>query len=134
MNAMQEADNLINGQRREDYGDAVHNFNRIAIGWSAILDIPVTEQQVALCMAWLKMARQVDGAKRDNIVDGIGYLGLIDQMGLCDTDVDIYANGYGVDRDDLQTGAGEHAPSKKPITRRAFEAFSGTRDSGTTSK
>jgi hypothetical protein len=81
---MQEAEALIYNDRREDYGEALVNFNRIAAGWTAILGKSVTAKDVALCMTWLKIARECDGSKRDNIVDAIGYLGLIEQMDLID--------------------------------------------------
>ena len=39
-----------------------------------ILGQPVTPEQVGLCMVIVKLAREVNGHKRDNIVDAIGYL------------------------------------------------------------
>jgi len=42
--------------------------------WAAILGIPeVTPEQVGLCMVAVKISRQVNKAKRDNLVDICGY-------------------------------------------------------------
>ena len=41
----------------------------------------MTPEQVGLAMAWLKIAREAQGGKkRDNLVDGIGYLALVDKI------------------------------------------------------
>lgn len=69
-----EAQNLVNGNRNEDYGHPAQDFDRAAKIWSAILGVPVTGEQVALCMVGVKLAREVHKPKRDNLVDGIGYL------------------------------------------------------------
>ena len=73
---LQEAERIINGQRRRDYGDAKESFERIAVGWSVILETPVTGVQVALCMDWLKTARFLKSGDRDSLVDKGGYTGL----------------------------------------------------------
>lgn len=77
-----EADGLINGDRQEAYGSVADNFGRIAAGWSQIFGCEVSPQQVGLAMAWLKIARQVHKPQRDNLVDGAGYLGLVEKLGV----------------------------------------------------
>jgi hypothetical protein len=47
--------------------------NRTAKFWSEILGLPVTPEQVALCMIAVKMSREVNAHKRDNLVDIAGY-------------------------------------------------------------
>jgi hypothetical protein len=74
---IQEADRIINGQRRQDYGGAKESFTRIATLWGPILGMDVTPQQVALCMVQLKIARFVNGSQRDSVVDIIGYAALL---------------------------------------------------------
>lgn len=64
---------LVAGPRQDDYGHPIVNFRRIARIWSGILDIEVTEEQVALCMIGVKMAREVNKAKDDNQADIDGY-------------------------------------------------------------
>lgn len=79
---LREAENLINGDRAKAYGPPEENFNRIAVGWSVILNADVDAEQVALCMAWLKIARLCEGPHRDSYVDGAAYLALAGELGL----------------------------------------------------
>lgn len=73
----QEADQIINGQRRSDYGGVKESFGRIAKLWSAALDHEVTAEQVGLCMILLKVSRATQGFQRDSLVDIAGYAGCI---------------------------------------------------------
>ncbi|CAB4218493.1 Protein of unknown function DUF4406 [uncultured Caudovirales phage] len=68
-----EAESLVHGDRGADYGHPFHDFSRTAMIWSAILGIPITAEQVALCMVGLKISREVNRPKRDNRVDIAGY-------------------------------------------------------------
>jgi hypothetical protein len=77
---LEQASALINGDRQAHYGTPQANFQRIADGWSVILQQPVTPEQVALCMAWLKIARLVNGPHADSYVDGCGYLALAAEL------------------------------------------------------
>lgn len=79
---LREAEHLINGDRAQAYGPPEVNFTRIAQGWSVILDAPVTAEQVARCMAWLKIARLNEGPHRDSYVDGAAYLALAGELAL----------------------------------------------------
>lgn len=80
---LDEAGALIDGQRAKDYGDADRNFQRIAVGWSEIIEAPVTPAQVALCMDWLKTCRLVTSpGHRDSWVDKIGYAALGGEIAL----------------------------------------------------
>lgn len=73
MNILQEADKLVNGDRNKDYGGVKEDFDRIAQMWSAIFGIDITGDQVPLAMIAVKMSRQANKNKRDNIVDIAGY-------------------------------------------------------------
>ena len=77
---LQEADELINGDRNYAYDHPLENFNRIKRGWEVIFDCEITEEQVGLAMAWVKIARESYMHKRDNLTDGAGYLGTIDMV------------------------------------------------------
>lgn len=77
---LQEAENLINGDRAESYGDAKENFENIAKGWSVLFGKEVTARQVGLAMAWLKICRENNNHKRDNLVDLAGYAALIERL------------------------------------------------------
>jgi hypothetical protein len=71
-----EAEGLVNGARRDEYGPAEEGFAQYARGWSEIIGAEVTPTQVALCMAWLKICRELNGHKRDSLVDAAGYIHL----------------------------------------------------------
>lgn len=77
---LSEAASLICGDREAAYGPPSENFQRIADGWAVILKTPVTPEQVALCMAWLKIARLVNGPHRDSYVDGAAYMALAAEL------------------------------------------------------
>lgn len=74
----EEAHKLIFGDREKDYGSATKNFTDIAKGWSVIFGTEVTAEQVCIAMTWLKLCRLIKSpAHRDSVVDGIGYLAII---------------------------------------------------------
>ena len=65
------------GQRRQDYGDALESFEAIAKLWSVVLKTDVTAEQVALCQAMVKMGRLLNTPNHtDSWVDIIGYAAL----------------------------------------------------------
>lgn len=74
---------LTNGDRERDYGTPAENFGRIADGWSVILQSDVSAEQVALCMAWLKIARLVNGPHEDSYVDAAAYMALAAELSEC---------------------------------------------------
>lgn len=74
---LDEAFKLISLDRAEEYGDAKHNFNRLARMWSAYLDVNLTAAQVCDMMTLLKMSRLANNPEhQDSRVDAIGYLAL----------------------------------------------------------
>ena len=77
---LEQASALINGDREKDYGTPKDNFARIARGWEIILGCDVKPDQVALCMAWLKIARLTNGPHTDSYVDAVGYMALAAEL------------------------------------------------------
>jgi len=77
------ADDLINGQRAKDYGDAKDNFTAIARMWSAYLgeEDLVTAYDVAIMMALLKAARVRMKPHADSEIDGAAYFALASELG-----------------------------------------------------
>ena len=71
-----EAHNLLNAERQQDYGSPAASFARIAALWSAYLGREVSPKDVCMCMALLKIAREANSHKRDNLLDAAGYIGL----------------------------------------------------------
>jgi hypothetical protein len=77
---VEEAIRIVNGQRREDYGSAEDSTQAIADAWSAYLGIEVSKRDFCWMMVLLKAFRDKGGnPKRDNVVDGHGYLLLLEK-------------------------------------------------------
>ena len=80
---LEEANELINGERAAEYGDALTEADKIIRGWEVILGLEPGSMKLtapALCMTWLKIVRETNRHKRDNIVDAAGYLGLAEKV------------------------------------------------------
>ena len=69
-----EAKELINGDRREQYGDST--FQAMAMMFTAYLGVEVKAYQASEMFALAKIARNRHRPKLDSYVDGIGYLAL----------------------------------------------------------
>ncbi|MHB1772286.1 MAG: DUF6378 domain-containing protein [Acidimicrobiales bacterium] len=76
-NVLEEADRIVHGDRRQDYGSPRESFQVIASLWGPVFGVTVTPEQVALAMIELKVARILAGAGRDSIVDVAGYAGTL---------------------------------------------------------
>lgn len=75
---LNKSDQIVNGNREEDYGSPENNFKTIAIMWNAYIKAlkkPALEPaDVAAMMALLKIARISTGnGKDDNWIDLAGY-------------------------------------------------------------
>jgi Domain of unknown function (DUF6378) len=81
----QEADKIINGQRRQDYGAADESFKKIAKGWEVVFGVNVSAHQVVQAMIWLKVCRAMQGYQRDSYVDICGYAGLAEVLNSAET-------------------------------------------------
>lgn len=77
---LDEAKRIVHGDRGENYGHPFEDFSRTAKIWSAILGVTVEPEQVALCMIGVKISRECNRPKRDNIVDGAGYFETLDMV------------------------------------------------------
>jgi len=79
-----EADNIAGEDRSRDYGHPLLNHQRIAAIWNVqlagSLKTPITPRQVALMMIGVKLAREANTPKRDNLIDIAGYVKCIDMI------------------------------------------------------
>lgn len=79
-----EAEQLINGPRREAYGPVEKSFERCAKVISEILNNKLKEQldgrDVALIMCCMKLCREANAHGRDNLVDLAAYAALAQQV------------------------------------------------------
>lgn len=92
-----EADKLVNGPRQAAYGRPLGDFSRTGKLWGALLKLErdVTPMEVALCMSALKLSREVNKHKRDNLTDAAGYAATA-QMVAEDLGLEDYASQKGV--------------------------------------
>tara|TARA_R110002012_G_scaffold17848_3_gene66471 strand:+ start:8676 stop:8960 length:285 start_codon:yes stop_codon:yes gene_type:complete len=79
---LEQAKELINGDRKKDYGDAWLNHKRIADYWSNYTDnkISFTPTDVAVMMMMVKIARLQNSYTEDSFVDICGYSALAGEM------------------------------------------------------
>lgn len=59
--------------RGMDYGHPTDNMQRTARLWSAYLEMPITDYQVANCMVLVKLARSMESGKVDTYIDLAAY-------------------------------------------------------------
>lgn len=59
--------------RGMDYGHPTDNMQRTARLWSAYLEMPIADYQVAMCMALVKIARSMETGKVDTYIDLAAY-------------------------------------------------------------
>ena len=71
---LEEAANIVEGQRKEDYGETYKSFERISNLWSAYLSCPISPSDVAAMMFMLKISRaKQTPTHKDSWVDMAGY-------------------------------------------------------------
>lgn len=72
-----EAEGLVHGDRNASYGPPIEDFSRTAGMVTAMLahklKEPLTAEDVGLFMCCVKLSRQINKAKRDNLTDLAGY-------------------------------------------------------------
>lgn len=85
---LEEAQGIVDGERREEYGDVNDAFMCIAGMWSSYLGSRVTKYDVAHMMIMLKLARNRNNYKADSMRDVAGYAYCADKMHACDDEND----------------------------------------------
>jgi|TARA_R110000787_G_scaffold103596_1_gene210214 hypothetical protein len=79
------AQDLINGDRASDYGDAYLNHARVAALWTTYTQSRTTALSpvdVAMMMVLMKVARTMENPKNDSFVDIAGYAALASEMAM----------------------------------------------------
>lgn len=78
---LDEAYQIVYGDREKTYGNPAVNLVRIAALWATILGVDITPRVVCLCMAAVKLARLInDPNHRDSQTDLCGYAALLERI------------------------------------------------------
>ncbi len=82
---LEEAQRLIFGDRRMDYGHPLDDYTRTANMFNAafadLLKRPFQPEELMIVMIIVKLSRFRNEPKRDSTVDGAGYFGCIGEAG-----------------------------------------------------
>ncbi len=74
------AKKAVHGDRGEDYGHPYDDLNRTAKLWSALTGYEFTAKEVGLCMICVKLSRETNKHKEDNLVDIAGYAEVVNTI------------------------------------------------------
>ncbi|GAK61769.1 Gp59 protein [Candidatus Vecturithrix granuli] len=103
---LMEAENIINGERRQQYGAVLESFQQVADFWSTYIErhvrkfianynerrdytaaivppvplVSLSGEDVANMMILMKTSRAQNGFHRDSYVDIAGYSGCVEKM------------------------------------------------------
>ena len=81
---LQEAARLTAKDRQKIYGDPRTNHCRIADLWTTYLAQQITPQQVAICMALVKVARLMETETEDSFIDLAAYASIAGEIATFD--------------------------------------------------
>ena len=74
-NPLDTANELVDGDRQKEYGHPYYDFLRTGKIWEGIFGLPVSPEQVALCMIGVKISRLVNTpGHKDSQDDIAGYI------------------------------------------------------------
>lgn len=75
-----EADRLVSVDRAADYGHPEQDFSRTVGAFNSLTGHKLTVSQGILFMVCVKLSRECNKSKRDNRVDAVGYIKLLDMV------------------------------------------------------
>jgi hypothetical protein len=71
---LDQAKEIVDGERAEAYGPVEDNFTNIGAVWSVLLDIDqISPRMVARMLIAMKLVRDCHFSKDDNLIDICGY-------------------------------------------------------------
>lgn len=72
-------DEILSG-RGQEYGDSSRMLTKIAAMWSLILGHNITPKEVGLMMVGMKILREGQRHKKDNLLDIAGYAAILSDL------------------------------------------------------
>jgi hypothetical protein len=77
-----EAARLTSSDRQNQYGDPRINHSRIAQLWTTYLETEIEPDQVAICMALVKIARLMETQSADSYIDLAAYAAIAGEIAM----------------------------------------------------
>ena len=77
---LSEAEEIVNGSRHSDYGDAKESFSRIATIASVMTGKEISPEDCCAVLMAVKLVRESFAHKRDNLVDLCGYAHIMNEI------------------------------------------------------
>jgi len=77
---LKEAARLTSNDRQNQYGDPYTNHKRIADLWTTYLETQIKPEQVAICMALVKIARLMQTQSDDSFIDLAAYAAIAGEI------------------------------------------------------
>lgn len=79
---LKEAARLTASDRQNQYGDPFTNHSRIADLWTIYLETQIKPDQVAICMALVKIARLMQTQTEDSYIDLAAYAAIAGEIAI----------------------------------------------------
>ena len=77
---LSEAEEIVNGSRNSDYGDAKESFERVATIASVMTRKELAPEDCCAVLMAVKLVRESFAHRRDNLVDLCGYAELLNRL------------------------------------------------------
>ena len=77
---LSEAEEIVNGSRHSDYGDAKESFSRVAAIASVMTGKELSPEDCCAVLMAVKLVRESFAHKRDNLVDLCGYAHIMNEL------------------------------------------------------
>ena len=77
---LSEAEEIVNGSRHSDYGDAKESFSRVATIANVMTGKELSPEDCCAVLMAVKLVRESFKHKRDNLVDLCGYAELMNRL------------------------------------------------------
>lgn len=80
MSILTKAEELVNKDRQADYGSPLDHFMDVSVAVSALIGKTLTPQDCIMVMLVIKLSRENNKHKEDNLVDICGYSEILNRF------------------------------------------------------